>query len=297
MEPTGFKSALFGFKKADVLEFIADANREYQQQLEEQQQQTEAVRQQLVKAQQELEAVRQQLVRQQQRADKMDGLIKQQNADNERLKQSGIAMEKSVMELRNENSRLTSQMAEQKKKSQALEKAGYDANSLLEEAKKRAAQLEEQAQKDADALLEKAKQQAQTGLAAAKEKAAQLEEQGRQAAVKLQQEAVQKAAQVSQQLLEQQEQQATGQIIQDAQQEVQRILSGVQSRSAQANRRFDAFYQEMEQSITKVMGQLEEMEQRMRSLDQTMAKGSQSGNQTDSNQEEDSLNRFLSHLF
>ena len=74
MEPTGFKSALFGFKKADVLEFIADANREYQQQLEEQQQQTEAVHQQLVKAQQELEAVRQQLVRQQQRADKMDGL-------------------------------------------------------------------------------------------------------------------------------------------------------------------------------------------------------------------------------
>ena len=45
------------------------------------------------------------------------------------------------------------------------------------------------------------------------------------------------------------------------------------------------------------MGQLEGLEQRMRSLDQTMAKGSQSGNQTDSNQEEDSLNRFLSHLF
>ena len=35
MEPTGFKSAMFGFKKADVLQFIADSNREYQQQLEE----------------------------------------------------------------------------------------------------------------------------------------------------------------------------------------------------------------------------------------------------------------------
>ena len=103
--------------------------------------------------------------RQQQRADKMDGLIKQQNADNERLKQSGIAMEKSVMELRNENSRLTSQMAEQKKKSQALEKAGYDANSLLEEAKKRAAQLHGPSSKRTPTrLLEKAKQQAQTGL-------------------------------------------------------------------------------------------------------------------------------------
>ncbi len=177
------------------------------------------MRRQLAQVQQELEAVRQQLTRQQQRADKMDGLIKQQNADNERLKQSGIAMEKSMMELRNENSRLTNQIADQKKKSQALEKAGYDANSLLEEAKKRAAQLTDQAKKDADVLLEQAKQQAQMGLTAAKEKAAQLEEQGRQAAAKLQQEAVQKAAQVSQQLLEQQEQQATGQIIQDAQQE------------------------------------------------------------------------------
>ena len=108
---------------------------------------------------------------------------------------------------------------------------------------------------------------------------------------------MQKAAQVSQQLLEQQEQQATGQIIQDAQQEVQRILSGVQSRSAQANRRFDAFYQAMEQSITKVMGQLEEMEQRMRSLDQTMAKAEQPNETSDASQEEDSLNRFLSHLF
>lgn len=297
MEPTGFKSAMFGFKKADVLQFIADSNREYQQQLEEEQQRTQEVRRQLVQVQQELEAVRQQLARQQQRADKMDGLIKQQNADNERLKQSGIAMEKSMMELRNENSRLTNQIADQKKKSQALEKAGYDANSLLEEAKKRAAQLTDQAKKDADVLLEQAKQQAQMGLTAAKEKAAQLEEQGRQAAAKLQQEAVQKAAQVSQQLLEQQEQQATGQIIQDAQQEVQRILSGVQSRSAQANRRFDAFYQEMEQSITKVMGQLEGLEQRMRSLDQTMAQAGQSGQKQESSEGEDSLNRFLSHLF
>ena len=202
-----------------------------------------------------------------------------------------------MMELRNENSRLTNQIADQKKKSQALEKAGYDANSLLEEAKKRAAQLTDQAKKDADVLLEQAKQQAQMGLTAAKEKAAQLEEQGRQAAAKLQQEAVQKAAQVSQQLLEQQEQQATGQIIQDAQQEVQRILSGVQSRSAQANRRFDAFYQEMEQSITKVMGQLEGLEQRMRSLDQTMAQAGQSGQKQESSEGEDSLNRFLSHLF
>ena len=79
MEPTGFKSAMFGFKKADVLQFIADSNREYQQQLEEEQQRTQEVRRQLVQVQQELEAVRQQLTRQQQRADKMDGLIKQQN--------------------------------------------------------------------------------------------------------------------------------------------------------------------------------------------------------------------------
>ena len=297
MEPTGFKTALFGFHKADVLQFIADSNREYQQQLEEEQQQTQAVQTQLEQAKKQLEEARRQLARQQERADKMDGLIKQQNADNERLKQSGIAMEKSMLELRNENSRLTSQVAEQKKKSQALEKAGYDANTLLEEAKKRADHLVSQAKEQAEQVLEQAKQQAQQGLTAAKEKAVQLEEQGRQAAQKLQEEAMQKAAQVSQQLLEQQEQQATGQIIQDAQQEVQRILSGVQSRSAQANRRFDAFYQEMEQSITKVMGQLEEMEQRMRSLDQTMAKAEQPKETSDASQEEDSLNRFLSHLF
>ena len=297
MEPTGFKSALFGFKKADVTNFIAEANREYQQQLDEEKQRTESVRRQLEQTRQEMESLRQQLSRQQQRADKMDGLIKQQNADNERLKQSGISMEKNLLELRNENTRLTSQINEQKKKSQALEKAGYDANSLLEEAKKRAAQLTDQAREEAGRILDQAKEQAQQGLSAAKEKAAQLEEEGRQAAARLQQEAMQKAAQVSQQLLEQQEQQATGQIIQDAQQEVQRILSGVQSRSAQANRRFDAFYQEMEQSITKVMGQLEEMEQRMHSLDQSMAKAQQPAGKIDSQPEEDSLNRFLSHLF
>ena len=182
MEMKSFKTAAFGgFDKQDVLNAFEELSREYKKEKEEMQKEITQLKAKRFEAVTQLEKLK---AGDKDRSDligKLQLLIKKQNADNDKLKQLNIAVEKHAKEIKTQNEQLQKRLqdvegrtANETARLKKFDESGYTAERILSEANARSASTLADANNRASLILTEAAKKASANIAQSTKRAEEI---------------------------------------------------------------------------------------------------------------------------
>lgn len=301
METRNFRTATFGgFDKQDVLDAFEELSNEHKTQVEDLQRQLNALQSTKFELSTDFEKFRASEQDKNELIGKLQLLIKKQNADNDKLKQINIAVEKQAKEIRLKNEELKRQLEERVKQAAALEKqlkdagstaeigydndrlkaleeSGYTAERILSEANARSASTLADANKRSSAILTEAAKKAAKNIEDATRRADDLVTKAEDEADKIKFAAQEYNQQAKKKLndlaieISEKEKRATiksAEMVREAKAKSEAIVKEAKGKLYQANKQYVRFTRELESVKTSMQEKLQDVAVQVDRIDQ-----------------------------
>ncbi|MBC8611173.1 Uncharacterised protein [uncultured Ruminococcus sp.] len=276
MEMKSFKTAAFGgFDKQDVLNAFEELSREYKKEKEEMQKEITQLKAKRFEAVTQLEKLK---AGDKDRSDligKLQLLIKKQNADNDKLKQLNIAVEKHAKEIKTQNEQLQKRLqdvegrtANETARLKKFDESGYTAERILSEANARSASTLADANNRASLILTEAAKKASANIAQSTKRAEEIIAKAEEEAEKLKLAAQDYNHQAQKRISDRETELAdkekrttirSGEIIREANARADEIVKSAKIKADKANEEYTRFAKQLESmklSIFEVMQQI-----------------------------------------
>lgn len=276
MEMRSFKTAAFGgFDKQDVLDAFEQLTREYQAEKEELERTISQLKSRRFETATQLEKIKTGDQEKNELISKLQLLVKKQNADNDKLKQLNIVVERHAKEIKEENENLKKQLeafegrtAKDVARLKKFDESGYTAERILSEANARSASTLADANNRATMILTEAAKKASKNIAQSTKRAEEIIAKAEEEAEKLKLAAQDYNHQAKKRISDQEAELAekekramirSGEIVREANERADEILKTAKTRADKANEEYNRFSQQLENmklSILEVMQQI-----------------------------------------